>query len=167
MRRETVALPGESADPNAGYPRRVQRRTPDCGAEEKKGEEATGQRTADGHEGGTQTDLRRGLDLYRRHQCNDGIHGDLGNRYGYESLSGRGPPHFVDGLGPKQRHQQRKNCGAGQKESEDTALPSYCARRPPRCWRATPIWELAIAICAGNYQRSKPQSKRWPAILRC
>src|SRR6266498_3878312 len=116
MRRETVALPGESADPNAGYPRRVQRRTPDCGAEEKKGEEATGQRTADGHEGGTQTDLRRRLDLYRRHQCNDGIHGDLGNRYGYESLPGRGPPNFVDGLAPSNDISSGKIVGRGKKK---------------------------------------------------
>ncbi len=54
-----------------------------------------------------------GVDLtsHRRHQCNDRIHGDLGNRHGHESLPGREPPHLVDGVGSGQRYQQRKNCG--------------------------------------------------------
>ncbi len=34
-------------------------------------------------------------------------------------ISGRGSLYFVDGVGSEQGHQRRKNCGAGQKESEE------------------------------------------------
>jgi hypothetical protein len=116
-RRQTFALSGESSGSNAGDPRAVKRLTcRDRSAEEKKGAEATGQRTADGYEGGTPTDLWRGSDLHRRHQCNDGIHGDLGNRHGQEPFSGRGPPHLVDGLAPSKDISGGKAVGPGKKK---------------------------------------------------
>jgi hypothetical protein len=49
--READALPGEPADSNTGYPGPVRRDTWERGAEEKEGEETTGQRTKDGPEG--------------------------------------------------------------------------------------------------------------------
>ena len=47
--------------------RAVATRTRKRGAEKKKGEKAKGQRTTDGLEGGTETDLRSGPDLHRWH----------------------------------------------------------------------------------------------------